>query len=85
MAPADQFSFQRRHHFVKVGLCWKAKAHLNPHVSDALALGDPLEADLLAPTPEAFSLACPNGGKFLPIDLGTRCLAKDFQHSLGLV
>jgi hypothetical protein len=84
MAPVDQFPFQSRHHFIKIRLYWEAKAKLDPQLSDALALGNPLEANLLAPSPGAFSPARPDGSGFVPVYLGVGCYTKRFQNSLGL-
>jgi hypothetical protein len=85
VALGHQFSFQRSFHFVEIGLYWEKETYLNPQVFDAFALGDPFETDFLSPTPCSFSPARPDGGGFIPVDLGARCLAKGFQHSMGLV
>ncbi len=85
MALVDQLPFQGRHHFIKVCLCWQVETHLDPEVSDALALWDPLEADLLAPSLGAFLPARPDGGGFVPVYVGTERLAKDCQDSLSSV
>jgi len=61
------------------------EAYLNPQVSDALTLGDPFETDFLSPTPCSLFPTRPDADEFIPIDLGARCLAKGFQHSMGLV
>ncbi len=33
----------------------------------------------------SLSPARPDGGRFIPVDLNARCLAKGFQQSMGLV
>ncbi len=58
---------------------------MDPEVSNALTLWDPLEADLLAPSPGAFLPTRPDGDGFVPVYLGTGRLAKDCQDSLGSV
>jgi hypothetical protein len=56
-------------------------AYLDSQVSGAFSFRDPSESDLRAPVPSIFFLAGPNGDQFMPIDFGSRGLAKYLEDT----